>query len=689
VNLREQAQRYADMGISVIPVWHGGKRPTRAWQKYQKQPPTAAELDMWFGGGGGPSNIAVVGGAVSGNLVVLDFDEVDGYLAWCDAVGDASETGNRKSEVGSGEWGVGSGGSGIGNGESAPVPRTQNPVPDTRYPTPYSFPYYTTGRGYHVWLRTTQPMQTCVARVNGTNHEVHLRGEGGYAIAPPSLHEAGRKYTWQRKCDGIPVVDVIPGIQPVAALPHEGKGGGPAPVDAAKAEQQDGLLPKDAPMSLKMPAWLVDILNDPIPVGKRHRKLVSVCGWARQVLHRRDCLQFMERVNKACCPEPLPPLEVRQIVESLYKQPGPTVKPMAAGLPDDFPLFPRSSIGNGERTNGERPPTFVQAAVAGDETTNDGRGGLVQGTDLAHLSLTPPDWLVDRIAQAGAITVLVAPSGCIKTWAALWWMRQVCRMEGGGQRALYVDEESGDTELARRYQKMGVGGDENAWFWFYPGLALDIPEHAEEFLRVVAHVDARFVVIDSMRRVVSGDENTSGAIDCLYACLCRLKAMGVAVLVLHHARKKGGGVTEGEMGRGSSDVKAMADTYIECYQKSGTKVLVKWNKMRSQMAPEPQMLVLREEPDLGQVEVVWTDEDDEERRGGTPDDRILAAVNGEPGLGIRELAAAASVSLGETSRLVRALVAERKLDFEKQGKKKAVYPGPQFPGAAEREEENA
>jgi predicted transcriptional regulator len=69
----------------------------------------------------------------------------------------------------------------------------------------------------------------------------------------------------------------------------------------------------------------------------------------------------------------------------------------------------------------------------------------------------------------------------------------------------------------------------------------------------------------------------------------------------------------------------------------------------------------------------------EQREANAPDRRILRAVSEQPGLGVRELATAAKVGFGETSHLVRTMVAEGKLVAQKEGKRKAVYPGPHFP----------
>ena len=54
-----------------------------------------------------------------------------------------------------------------------------------------------TSRGPHLWFRADRPIQSSAARV-GLGLDV--RGDGGYVLAPPSVHPSGRIYTWSVDC---------------------------------------------------------------------------------------------------------------------------------------------------------------------------------------------------------------------------------------------------------------------------------------------------------------------------------------------------------------------------------------------------------------------------------------------------------------------------------------------------------
>jgi len=85
-SLREQAQKWVDAGISVIPIKpDGSKSPSlKTWKEFQERLATPEEIEKLFKPGVG---IAVIGGAISGNLELLDFDvpkeKTNQYFGYC------------------------------------------------------------------------------------------------------------------------------------------------------------------------------------------------------------------------------------------------------------------------------------------------------------------------------------------------------------------------------------------------------------------------------------------------------------------------------------------------------------------------------------------------------------------------------------------------------------------------------
>ena len=226
-------------GLGVIPLGEKSKRPSLAtWGEYQKRRATADERYMWFGDH--PElNIGVVCGWVSGDgnglsLAVLDFDEPGAYERFARA----------NIELVRSTW----------------IARTG-------------------GGGHHVYLRTPGKVQT--TKIAGGD----LKGEGGYVVAPPSVHPDGPAYTWANKPEQIAVVD-----------------------DLAALIQVDTSETKPAAE-----------IPDRIPSGERNATLTSLAGtMQRRGAGAAAILAALKVVNDRCEP-PLPDKDLERIAQSVGK----------------------------------------------------------------------------------------------------------------------------------------------------------------------------------------------------------------------------------------------------------------------------------------------------------------------------------------------------------------------------------
>jgi hypothetical protein len=160
----ETARKYVRQGLSVIPVKaDGSKAPLLAgWREFARTLPTDGKLVEWFGDGVGPRGVGVVGGEASGNLMVLDFENRDGYCAY---------TIWRES-----------------------LPDDLRQLVDT-LPT-----VATPSGGRHVWVRLAQAHAGCrLARFPDRRVKIEIRGNNHQVLAPgcpPECHKSGKPYTW-------------------------------------------------------------------------------------------------------------------------------------------------------------------------------------------------------------------------------------------------------------------------------------------------------------------------------------------------------------------------------------------------------------------------------------------------------------------------------------------------------------
>jgi hypothetical protein len=143
------AHAYAKRGWSVIPLRPRDKRPMIAWTAYQQQCATDARIGHWFSR---PSdaNLAIVTGGISG-LLVLDVD--------------------------------------VGHGGRESLARLERQLGAL----PFGPAVATGGGGLHLYFAHPGGH---VANRAAIAPGLDVRCDGGYVVAPPSIHPSGNPYRW-------------------------------------------------------------------------------------------------------------------------------------------------------------------------------------------------------------------------------------------------------------------------------------------------------------------------------------------------------------------------------------------------------------------------------------------------------------------------------------------------------------
>src|SRR3990167_6404761 len=131
------AREYLARGWSVLPLRPGSKSPLIPWREYQTRLPRPEEVDQWDWSGG----LGIVTGSISG-FVVLDVDVNHGGLE------------SLKKEL----------------------PDVAAKEPTVRTGSGWSHYYY------------KAPRDGIYRNFSGRLAGVDFRGEGGFGVAPPSLH---------------------------------------------------------------------------------------------------------------------------------------------------------------------------------------------------------------------------------------------------------------------------------------------------------------------------------------------------------------------------------------------------------------------------------------------------------------------------------------------------------------------
>ena len=167
----DEAQRLAKASVSVIPV-DRNKRPVGSWKAEQNSVATIKQLETRFAHPHAVG-LAAVCGAVSGGLMCVDFD--------LDTKEDALEPVDLERDF------------------IEPWLETISAVID-----PGLLPRQRTGGGgFQFFFRCPNPSgNQKLAAVSANNRQgkhitVETRGEGGYALLPPSPHPSGGVYRWE------------------------------------------------------------------------------------------------------------------------------------------------------------------------------------------------------------------------------------------------------------------------------------------------------------------------------------------------------------------------------------------------------------------------------------------------------------------------------------------------------------
>jgi len=249
VTISEAINDYNRRGWSVIPIRPGDKRPLVRWEEYQHRCPSHEEARRWLRAWP-ETGVAIVTGAISG-LIVLDIDLRHG--------GDAALA-HLENEHG-------------------------------RLPT--TVECRTGGGGRHLYF--AHPGVLTRNKV-GLASGVDLRGDGGYVVAPPSLHESGLRYAWV-----------------------EGRG----PASVAIAPLPDWVLRQvvEEPARRGHPiAYWRRLVADGVPAGERNNTIASLAGHLlRHGVNAAVVMELLICWNRVRCRPPLADDEVAAVVTSIRR----------------------------------------------------------------------------------------------------------------------------------------------------------------------------------------------------------------------------------------------------------------------------------------------------------------------------------------------------------------------------------
>jgi len=181
----------------------------------------------------------------------------------------------------------------------------------------------TGGDGLHLYFRW--PHHGTIKNSTGVlGPGLDIRGDGGYIIAPPSMHRSGARYAWEDWGGGDGADELAPA--PAWLLARIVKYPVPPSVAGVPFKSHQGAS------------------EGPIPEGERNSTLTSKAGLMRRHgFSEAEILAALEQMNADRCHPPLPSSEVARIAQSIGKKtPGYRLPAATVRLASGVVITPRS-----------------------------------------------------------------------------------------------------------------------------------------------------------------------------------------------------------------------------------------------------------------------------------------------------------------------------------------------------------
>ena len=538
----EWAAEYRKHGLQVVPAHtavKGGewKFPLLPWGEFQNNLVSEAVFDRWYGVNGehaSRQNMGVITGRCSRNVFVIDLDDQKGPQA--------------------GEWWHG-------------ILEIHNSGID-----PETVEQRTGGGGRQKLFRA--PMDW-VAPTNKTTINVDIRGQGGFAMTPPSRHESGRYYEWLpgRAPWEIPIANAPEWLLEEIEKLVEAHGGvsqsgrtrtlSPGGDVNAFGGHEDG---REEYMTKLVWAAVIGFRRDsPIPPGANERDAV----WADYERNTRSRIPDDGRTNAERLEEEGrgPSLFANKWRRAVKKWDGKVAEEAAKPKP------------------GEPDQDFETASAKVEEQAKGNPRVLFEYLSVNQIKqMADPDWLISGLVVEQALGFIFGPPGCLKTFIALdmalsftvgmpdWWGRAIERKGA----VVYISSE-GQADLKFRIQ---------AWEQHNKVLADDTPFYlirqtinfmkADDVGKLLATVQAiadmagvpvMAVFVDTVSRVLPGsDENLQKDMTLFVAaCDAVRQRFGATVIGLHHTSRAGNI-------RGSTVIPGAGDFLIEVRREPGALI---------------------------------------------------------------------------------------------------------------------
>jgi hypothetical protein len=375
-------------------------------------------------------------------------------------------------------------------------------LPETRY-------VETGGGGRHVYFSF---VDGCGGNRANIRNGLDIRGEGGYVVAPPSVHISGHLYRWENE-------DILPGVPPGRLV---------------EFAQNDRVSADSIGLDEKVgEGGRNQFLHD---LGATYRREQGYVDW--------QLYGLLNAHNHNQCQPPLADAEVWTIARSVAR----------------YEYVPRLDL---SQWDGGDAPDIPEG---GDLATSL--------EDFIHNPPIAPNPLVHGIIDVGTGVLIGGQANVGKSWLVMdlavaiasgqSWLDKH-KTESGP--ILMIDEEGTPYGQYERFKMLLDGRNVSSvgmplYLAIGVGIRLDSDVGITRIRRMLERYRPRLVVLDSLVRLHAGDENNAQKMAQFFATTKDLmRTYETTFLFTHHVRKPSLESTDpGDLLRGTTEIRAWPDT---------------------------------------------------------------------------------------------------------------------------------
>ncbi len=485
------ALEYRRKGFSVIPLESRGKKPLIKWSKYQTVIASEQEIINWWSKWAN-ANIGIVTGKISG-VAVVDIEK---------------------------------GGSTDG--------------------LPITITVKTGGGGFHLYYKYPK----CgIGNATRIKELTDIRGDGGYVVAPPSMHKSGEEYTSIEPIDKEAFAEFPMSFFEVVKTQSNNKG--------------------------------INLTSAGVEEGQRNTVATQMTGSLLSRYPKKDwnniCWSLLSGWNTLNKP-PLDVKELRSVFESIKKL---------------------------QTTNKQHASKSVQIMEwrQFDKIVFPKERWLVENllpinsfSFIAAPSGSKKTWLAMEMARSIALGIPFLNHSKFKTKKS---------------NVLYIEPESPQHETQRRGRQLGLNKVTNMWVWCFGSVDLSDEKVIVKLGEFIKTNDISVVFVDTLRSVSGGlKENEGDMVRVFFNNIKEIRDGGVTFVFLDHTRKMPVGWTKRALDAndliGSQDKRAAVENVSMVRSVRGSNY-IEYHHVKSKTGLEyPPFKVLIEDAVLANGETITT-----------------------------------------------------------------------------------